>query len=74
GHNANAGEMPLIPASKAFKIGAAILVLFLVATPEIFSGFPYLTVLLNDILIASLFATSLYFIMGPGGMHSFGHA
>jgi len=27
-----------------------------------------------DILIAVLFATSLHFIMGPGGMHSFGHA
>ena len=27
-----------------------------------------------DILVAVLFATSLHFIMGPGGMHSFGHA
>jgi branched-chain amino acid transport system permease protein len=27
-----------------------------------------------DVLIAVLFATSLHFIMGPGGMHSFGHA
>jgi ABC-type branched-subunit amino acid transport system permease subunit len=27
-----------------------------------------------DILIAVLFAASLHFIMGPGGMHSFGHA
>jgi len=26
------------------------------------------------VLIAILFATSLHFIMGPGGMHSFGHA
>ena len=25
-------------------------------------------------LIAALFATSLHFIMGPAGMHSFGHA
>ncbi len=31
-------------------------------------------VLLVEILIAVLFATSLHFIMGPGGMHSFGHA
>lgn len=74
GHTANSGEMPLLPASKIFKMGAAILVLFLIATPEIFTEFPYLTVLLNDILIASLFAVSLHFIMGPGGMHSFGHA
>ena len=27
-----------------------------------------------DVLIAVLFATSLHFIMGPGGMASFGHA
>src|SRR5258706_7213329 len=31
-------------------------------------------VLLVEILIAVLFATSLHFIMGPAGMHSFGHA
>ena len=31
-------------------------------------------ILLVEILIAVLFATSLHFIMGPGGMHSFGHA
>ena len=31
-------------------------------------------VLLIDLLIAALFAASLHFIMGPAGMHSFGHA
>jgi branched-chain amino acid transport system permease protein len=35
---------------------------------------PYLTCWAIDLLIAVLFATSLHFIMGPGGMHSFGHA
>ena len=35
---------------------------------------PYALVLGVDVLIAVLFATSLHFIMGPGGMHSFGHA
>jgi branched-chain amino acid transport system permease protein len=35
---------------------------------------PFVNVLMIDILIAVLFATSLHFIMGPGGMHSFGHA
>jgi branched-chain amino acid transport system permease protein len=34
----------------------------------------YTTVLLIDLLIAALFAASLHFIMGPAGMHSFGHA
>ncbi|MDO9216990.1 MAG: branched-chain amino acid ABC transporter permease, partial [Lacisediminimonas sp.] len=35
---------------------------------------PYTVVLSIDILIAVLFATSLHFVMGPGGLHSFGHA
>jgi ABC-type branched-subunit amino acid transport system permease subunit len=34
----------------------------------------YATVLLADIFVAALFASSLHFILGPGGMHSFGHA
>lgn len=34
----------------------------------------YATVLLTDVAIAALFAASLHFILGPGGMHSFGHA
>jgi branched-chain amino acid transport system permease protein len=35
---------------------------------------PYTTVLLVDLLIAALYAASLHFIMGPAGLHSFGHA
>ena len=35
---------------------------------------PYALVLGIDVLIAVLFAASLHFLMGPGGMHSFGHA
>ena len=35
---------------------------------------PYLTVLMIDLMVATLFAVSLHFIMGPAGMHSFGHA
>ena len=31
-------------------------------------------VLMIDVLIAVLFAASLHFLMGPAGMHSFGHA
>jgi branched-chain amino acid transport system permease protein len=34
----------------------------------------YLLVLLTDLLVFALFATSLHFMMGPGGMASFGHA
>ena len=35
---------------------------------------PTRMVLVIDLLIAALFAASLHFIMGPAGMHSFGHA
>jgi branched-chain amino acid transport system permease protein len=36
--------------------------------------FPYALVLGIDLCTAALFAASLHFIMGPGGLHSFGHA
>ncbi len=42
--------------------------------PLLAQGSPYLLILGIDVLIAIIFATSLHFIMGPGGMHSFGHA
>jgi len=50
-------------------LGAAMLVL-----PLFTADSPYLLVLGIDLLIAALFAASLHFIMGPAGMHSFGHA
>jgi branched-chain amino acid transport system permease protein len=34
----------------------------------------YVLILLTDIFVFALFAASLHFIMGPGGMTSFGHA
>jgi branched-chain amino acid transport system permease protein len=34
----------------------------------------YALVLLTDVLVFALFAVSLHFLMGPGGMTSFGHA
>jgi branched-chain amino acid transport system permease protein len=67
-------ETPLRPAGKGLKmLGAAVLVL-LIAAPLFASTFPYMPVLMVEILIAVLFAASLHFIMGPGGMSSFGHA
>ncbi|MDO5623300.1 MAG: ABC transporter permease [Pseudomonadota bacterium] len=66
-------EAPLRLAGLPFKLGVAALLLALVALPWLArSG--YTTVLATDLLIAALFAASLHFIMGPGGMHSFGHA
>ncbi|AXF11704.1 ABC transporter permease [Paraburkholderia graminis] len=69
-----APEAPLRPAGKRVKWLAAIVLLVLLLAPLLANAFPYMPVLLVEILIAVLFATSLHFIMGPGGMHSFGHA
>lgn len=69
-----APETPLRPAGKRLKWLAALVLLVLALAPFAANAFPYLPVLLVEILIAVLFATSLHFIMGPGGMHSFGHA
>jgi branched-chain amino acid transport system permease protein len=46
----------------------------LLCLPLLAQNSPYLLILGIDVLIAVIFATSLHFIMGPGGMHSFGHA
>jgi branched-chain amino acid transport system permease protein len=67
-------ETPLRPADKRLKIVGAIVLLLLLAAPMLANTYPYMPVLMVEILIAILFAASLHFIMGPGGMHSFGHA
>src|SRR6476661_483784 len=67
-------ELPLRLADRPVKILAAVFFAALVALPLVTSGSPYATVLAIDLLVAALFAASLHFIMGPGGMHSFGHA
>ena len=67
-------EAPLRPADRSLKALAAVVLLVLLATPWLSAGSPYTVVLMIDLLIAGLFAASLHFIMGPAGMHSFGHA
>ena len=71
---AAAPEAPLRPASRAASLFGWAVVLVLVALPLLARSSPYTLVLGVDVLVAVLFATSLHFIMGPGGMHSFGHA
>ncbi|MBN3755203.1 ABC transporter permease [Paraburkholderia sp. Tr-20389] len=71
---ATAPEAPLKPAGKPLKVLAACVLAMLIAAPLAANAFPYMPVLFVEILIAVLFAASLHFIMGPGGMHSFGHA
>jgi len=67
-------EAPIRPMSAPARAAVWALFALLAAVPLASAQFPYATVLLVDILIAVLFAASLHFIMGPGGMHSFGHA
>ena len=52
-----------------------LLALIVVATLPWWShSFPYAVILATYMAIAVLFAASLHLLMGPGGMHSFGHA
>ena len=69
---ARAVERPLaLPTRRALfalaACGAALALL-----PALANG--YSLILLTDIFVFALFAVSLHFIMGPGGMPSFGHA
>jgi branched-chain amino acid transport system permease protein len=57
--------------SRAFWLLAACAAL-LAALP-LFAG-EYTLVLVTDVVVFALFAASLHFLMGPGGMASFGHA
>jgi len=72
--NTAAIEAPLRPAGRPLRVAAGVVALGLLALPLLAAGSPYATVLAIDLLTAALFAASLHFIMGPAGMHSFGHA
>ncbi|WP_182285331.1 ABC transporter permease [Comamonas testosteroni] len=70
-------EQPLHPAGRGAAAAWLGLLTLLVLLPLMASGAEggsYATVLLADIFVAALFASSLHSILGPGGMHSFGHA
>jgi branched-chain amino acid transport system permease protein len=67
-------EEPIRPARLPLKLTAAALLIALLLLPLLAKDSPYALVLGVDVLIAVLFATSLHFIMGPAGLHSFGHA
>jgi branched-chain amino acid transport system permease protein len=72
--NAAEIEAPLRPATPLLKRFGWLVLVLLVLVPVVGLKMPFVNVLMIDILIAVLFAASLHFIMGPGGMHSFGHA
>jgi branched-chain amino acid transport system permease protein len=67
-----AAELPLRELPRALALGAAACVALLAFAPLVLG--PYGLSVLIDMLIAALFAASLYLIMGPGGLVSFGHA
>jgi branched-chain amino acid transport system permease protein len=69
-----AAQIPLRAASRAEVVSGLVVLLALLVLPLFARSSPYALVLGVDVLIAVLFATSLHFIMAPGGMASFGHA
>ena len=71
---AAANEAPLRPMTPLARRLVYMLLAALLALPLVAASYPYAAVLMIDILIAVLFAASLHFVMGPGGMPSFGHA
>ncbi|WCM88781.1 ABC transporter permease [Acidovorax sp. NCPPB 3576] len=72
--NSAPAEAPLRPGTPLFQAAAVAVLAALAALPLLSAWLPYATVLAQDVLVAVLFAVSLHFIMGPGGLHSFGHA
>jgi branched-chain amino acid transport system permease protein len=67
-------EAPLRPLPVAWRRAAAVALAALVLVALLGGSAPYTIVLMIDVLIAVLFAASLHFLIGPAGMHSFGHA
>ncbi|GAA4331227.1 ABC transporter permease [Pigmentiphaga soli] len=65
---------PLPPPRRRGDLALLAAVAALAVLPWLARSQPYVTVLAIDVLIAGLFAASLHALMGPGGIHSFGHA
>ncbi|HMA15618.1 MAG: ABC transporter permease [Bacteroidota bacterium] len=73
GHKVEAGlTQAVLPAGPHYKLFVALVLAALVAAPLLLQSF--VLVLLTDILVLALFATSLHFLMSTGGLVSFGHA
>lgn len=69
-----APERPITPASKRGRWAYGALLILLALVPVAALQWPYLSILMTEILIAALFAASLHFLTGLAGMTSFGHA
>src|SRR3954447_2426631 len=68
----HAPESPLRPATPGGRLAGMALLALLAVLPAVAGD--YALAVFTEILILTLFAASLHFIMGPGGMVSFGHA
>ncbi len=67
------GPAPLVlPAGPGLRLAGLALLAAAAAAPLFLA--PYQLAILTEAAIAVLFAASLHFMMGPGGMPSFGHA
>jgi branched-chain amino acid transport system permease protein len=72
--HAAAPERPIAPAGRRLRLAYGLLLALLALAPVASIQWPYLGILLTEILIAALFAASLHFLTGLAGMTSFGHA
>jgi branched-chain amino acid transport system permease protein len=73
GGEAGAGTQALVGATPASMLWLGAIGFIIALTVPLFAG-TYLLSVLTEAAVAVLFATSLHFMMGPGGMPSFGHA
>lgn len=71
---APAAEPPIVPAGRRVRLAYGALLALLVLAPLAAAQWPYLGILLTEVLIAALFAASLHFLTGLAGMTTFGHA
>ena len=72
--HAGAPERPIAPAGPRTRYAYGALLVLLALVPVATLQWPYLGILMTEILIAALFAASLHFLTGLAGMTSFGHA
>jgi len=65
-------ELPIKPAGSRTRLVVLVLILTLACLPWLAPSF--FTILATDVIVFCLFAASLHFILGLGGLVSFGHA
>ena len=70
--SAGAAPAPWAPLSRNGRLGVVAALALLALLPA--AGAPYLLNVASEVLIFALFAASLHFMMGAGGLVSFGHA